>query len=554
MGWASFSVFFLAAACLAGLSQVHAATYTVTNSIANDVNWNNLQPGDVVKIQYREQPYREKWVLNVAGTANNPIVVSGVLGPNGEKPIIDGNGATTPTYQDYWNENRGLIKIGEASTPSVDNPKHIIIENLELRNAYQDYTFTDDNGNSGISYSKNAACIYIATGEQVTIRNCEIHSCGNGIFIGFNSEGKTRDILIEKNYIHGNGVVGSILEHNSYCEARGITYQYNRYGPLRSSALGNNLKDRSGGTIIRYNWIEGGNRQLDLVESDYQQLVSDPIYRKTFVYGNILIEFNGEGNKQMIHYGGDDPTTSNNYRKGKLYSYHNTFVSTRTDSTTLMRLSTNDEKCDSRNDIIYAPDGTLSILAESGVIDIRGSWISDQWVESFEGSNFQGTVNTYSIVEGSEPGFKDPSSQNFQLTKKSVCRGVSVLLHSNALSIKKQYQKHFKSNNRYTTNDLGAFEFPAPKKVKNLQHTDITRTSAISKWKKPSSGADCYQIQTRKQKSSGTWASWENVKSCLSKSKKKLKKLSKSTMYQTRVRAKIQGKKGKWALAGFTTK
>ena len=64
MGWASFSVFFLAAACLAGLSQVHAATYTVTNSIANDVNWNNLQPGDVVKIQYREQPYREKYAFS----------------------------------------------------------------------------------------------------------------------------------------------------------------------------------------------------------------------------------------------------------------------------------------------------------------------------------------------------------------------------------------------------------------------------------------------------------------------------------------------------------
>ena len=54
-----------------------------------------------------------------------------------------------------------------------------------------------------------------------------------------------------------------------------------------------------------------------------------PSYRETFVYGNVLIEFDGEGNRQMIHYGGDSGREER-YRNGTLYFYHNTVVSTRT--------------------------------------------------------------------------------------------------------------------------------------------------------------------------------------------------------------------------------
>ena len=70
---------------------------------------------------------------------------------------------------------------------------------------------------------------------------------------------------------------GSIYEHNAYTEALGIVYQFNHFGPLCASCLGNNLKDRSAGTVVRYNWIEGGNRQLDLVESDSATYRADPV-------------------------------------------------------------------------------------------------------------------------------------------------------------------------------------------------------------------------------------------------------------------------------------
>lgn len=57
--------------------------------------------------------------------------------------------------------------------------------------------------------------------------------------------------------------------------------------------------------MIRYNWIESGNRQLDLVDSDYNEFIDSSSYNTTFVCGNILIEPDDAGNSQIIHYGGD---------------------------------------------------------------------------------------------------------------------------------------------------------------------------------------------------------------------------------------------------------
>ena len=54
-----------------------------------------------------------------------------------------------------------------------------------------------------------------------------------------------------------------------------------------------------------------------------------------FVYGNVLVEPDGAGNRQLIHFGGDngnEPT----YR-GTLYLWNNTMVSTRTNRTMWLR-------------------------------------------------------------------------------------------------------------------------------------------------------------------------------------------------------------------------
>gem|GEM_PF-460967 len=430
----------------------------------SDVPWESLQAGDKIYIHWRNTPYREKWVINAQGTETDRIEIIGVSGPNGEKPIIDGDGATTRLALDYWGEERGVIKIGGSSIPSNGLPSYITIENLEIKSGRPAYQFTDDNGQIQ-TYADNAASIYVEKGEHIIIRDCIIHDSGNGIFVGA-SGGETQDILISKSYIYDNGIENSEFEHNTYTSALGITYEFNRFGPLRTGATGNNLKDRSAGTVVRYNWIEGGNRQLDLVEvNGTPELYNDPSYRKTFVYGNILIEPENAGNSQLMHYGGDlgNPDT---YRKGELFFYNNTAIATRSTPVTLVRLSTQDETMHAFNNVFYTPHagGNLALMNDEGTLNIKHNWFNAGWVDSHN-SNMSGTINDLGgNIEGTDPLFEDFDNQDFHLTETSplVDEGDEVpdsLVSSHNVLF--EYVKHSSEIPREadSTLDIGAYEY-----------------------------------------------------------------------------------------------
>jgi hypothetical protein len=456
-------------AVLALTVHASAATYEVgpgkpLTSIGQ-VPWATLQPGDLVLIYWRSTPYKEKWVICRQGTAAQPITVRGVPDPStGARPVIDGNGATTAPGLNYWSETRGVVKIGGANTPPDLMPRYIVLEHLEIRSGRPPYSFTDDSG-VVTPYPNNAASLYVEKGENITIRNCVFRDSGNGLFVASSDAAVSRNILIEGNYIFDNGNVGSGYEHNSYTAAIGITFQYNRYGPLRSGAGGNGLKDRSAGLVMRYNWVEGGNRQLDLVDGeDASAIRNDPSYRQTHVYGNLLIENPGDGNRQMVHYGGDSNRTRN-YRKGTMYFYNNTMVSYRTDRTTLFRLSTNSETADARNNVFYttAAGSTVSLLDVSGVLNLSRNWIKPGWVVSF--GSFKGTVNNDgTMVQTSSPGFLNESAQEFRLASGSACINAGGNLNPAVLpthDVVRQYVKHQSSEPRPSDGlfDIGAFEF-----------------------------------------------------------------------------------------------
>ncbi len=443
-----------------------ATVYEVKEGTAMDtiaeVPWADLNPGDTVLIHWRSTAYKEKWVICRQGTSQNPITVRGVPGPNGELPVIDGNGATTPANLNFWSETRGTIKIGGANVPTDTMPKFIVIENLEIRGAHPSYQFTARNGSTQF-YSSAASPIFVEKGENITIRNNIITDGANGFFVASSDDAVSRNILVEGNYIYGNGVSGSILQHNNYTAAIGITFQYNRFGPLRSGAPGVNLKDRSAGLVVRYNWIEGGNRNIDMVDGEDTFYIRDaPEYRKTFVYGNILIKQDG-GNNQAIHYGGDSGMTAN-YRKGKLYLYNNTIYSIRAGNSVVMRLSTNDESCDARNNIFFntAAGTSLAMLAEAGTLTMTNNWAKTGWRNSHEGSGFLGTVSG-SMITGSLPGFSDASTQDFKLLSSAQARDAGTTLHPDAAAfpINTQYVKHQAGEARPLsgTIDLGAFEY-----------------------------------------------------------------------------------------------
>lgn len=428
-----------------------------------DVPWELLDPGDSVYIHWRSDPYHEKWVIGRSGTELAPIVVSGVKGPNGELPIISGENATTRSALNYTNESRGLIKIGSSNIPADTLPTHIVLENLDLRSARPPFSFINDHGQQE-SYSSNAASVYVEKGQNLTIRNCIIQDSGNGIFVGA-FDGQTQDILIEGNKIFGNGIVGSYYQHNTYTAGINVTYQYNYMGALRSGAGGNNLKDRSAGLVVRYNWIENGNRQLDLVDAeDSDNLVNHPAYRKTFVYGNVLLEGEGEGNSQMVHYGGDSGNESI-YRKGTLFFYNNTLMSTRSGNTTLLRLSSNDEFAAVSNNIVHvsAEGSRLALLARNGQLEIRNNWFKTGYRVSHDSFSGVLTDNGSSIV-GADPAFQDPAHGNYHLQEISGARDGGTVLAPELLSahpLSRQYLSHFDSEERHDDGslDVGAFEY-----------------------------------------------------------------------------------------------
>lgn len=425
-----------------------------------DVPWESLQAGDTVHIHARPTPYYEKWVLNRVGTANSPISVRGVPDEAGNLPVIHGEGATTRSQLNYWNEERGILKIGGSNKPADGTPSYIVVENLHFRRARG--VFTGRNGAS--SYNGNASGIFVEKGDHITVRNCILEDSGNGLFVA----SATTDMVIEGNHIYGNGNVGSAYEHNTYTEARGILYQFNRFGPLCSGCSGNNLKDRSSGTVIRYNWIESGNRQMDLVDAEGSaEIVADPANLQTFVYGNALIEPDGAGNSQIVHFGGDSGTTAD-YR-GTLYFWNNTLVSTRAGNTTLLRLSTNAQTAEVWNNILYvtAIGNRMALSDSAGTVRYGGNLYKSGLVASHSGVTGSVT-NLGGNVVASSPGFVDEAGQDFHLSVTSPARNAAAGLPGavSGYPLDREYLKHqgWKVRPGDGALDIGAFEYQPPQR------------------------------------------------------------------------------------------
>ena len=387
------------------------------------VPWESLKPGDVVRIHWQVNPYRDKWVLCCRGTKDQPVVVSGVPGPHGQLPVIDGQNATTRAALNYWGEERGVLKIGGANKPGDTMPAYLVVENLEIRSGRQPYTFS---GRRGVAkYSKDAASVMVEKADHLVLRNLVLHDSGNGLMVSAQS----RDVQVEGCHLYNNGNPKSITEHNSYTECNGIVFKGNRFGPLRQGCGGNNLKDRSAGLVVACNWIEGGNRQLDLVDATGNPaLNASQAYRRTLVYGNVIIERDEEGNNQIVHYGGDSTKTAG-YRKGVLYFYHNTVVSTRSRSIALFRLSTADETVECHGNILHATSKgkNLSLMCKAGLLKMGKNWLTAGWVPTVD--DFEGEIQTLQpLVEGADPGFVMLAENDFTLAPDSACRGAALPL------------------------------------------------------------------------------------------------------------------------------
>lgn len=380
------------------------------------VPWESLAPGDVVSIHARPEPYRGKWVICARGTPERPILVRGVRDAAGRLPVIEGDGAVTRRALDFWGEERGIVKIGGANRPADVLPAWIVVEGLEIRGGRPPHAFT---GRRGLTpYASNAAAVFIEKGQDITIRGCVLADCGNGLFVS----PQTARITIEGCDIRGNGIEDSILEHNAYTQSRSIEYRFNRFGPLRAGCRGNNLKDRSADIVVRANWIEGGNRCLDLVDGDWPEAdAAIPVRQRTLVAGNVLVKLDDHSNNQVVHYGGDSGAEGG-YRSAPLIFLHNTVVSRRPGPTTLVRLSTQAQRAECRGNILFTtgPGRTLAIFTGAGLVELRDNWLVTGWRETHSEGSGRVAMRARG-PEGKDPGFV--AANDYRLVPGSPCAG-----------------------------------------------------------------------------------------------------------------------------------
>jgi parallel beta-helix repeat protein len=375
------------------------------------------------------------------------------------------------------------VIIGHAhGQPWESTPSYIIFEGFEVRNAAPPNAFTDRSGKKS-AYSGIAAGIFVERANNLVIRGCTVTGNNTGIFIGTGggAVALTQNVLLEQNYIHDNGSLADYYEHNVYNEASNVVYQYNRFGPPRggkNGILGANIKERSAGVVIRYNWIEDGAHILDIVDAQESKDVTRPMpsFHATYVYGNVIIR----GTKptgSMILYGGDSGVLED-YRKGTLFFYDNTVV-VKNESypeyarTAVFELSTNDEHLDSRNNVYFStvePNDLHAIgmlgardQVSSGVATFAGDWVKKGWTAHDLTLGLKVDLRAQihdldKMVRGDLPGFRDSTAEEYALVGPGSV-GVPVALGPGIpvdLWPTSQYVKHQRGKPRPAPLTLGA--------------------------------------------------------------------------------------------------
>jgi hypothetical protein len=454
-----------------------------------DVPWESLKAGDTVRIQYQSTPYKGHMFISGNGTSLAPIRICGLKGPNGERPIIDGNGAVarrnqnyTSAFMDNIQETRALVLLDRQSNQDFATaaPSYIQIDGLELRGAIPANQFTNSFGNKQ-NYASFGGCIWIERGNNINILDNVIHDCTNGIFsrsLNYNNATVTKKLRIAGNSIYENGNVNDIGTHNLYVQSLGVVYEFNQIGKVKNGAGGNALKDRSAGSVIRYNKISSGSAHiLDLVETeDWSDVAAaSGLYRQTFVYGNVISH---SGDASVFHYGGDHAGMEASFRKGVLYFYNNT-VYAENGWTRIFQLSTTEERAEVWNNVITSAPGVdiwlrsnsdvgdLALYTPGGVTVLGKNFIKSTWgimaspyhtvggTVSGESNIITSTSNVIDLVT-----FKPLSGTSIIDAAAPVPAAIASVIANYPVLYQIDFQGNIKSKSMNgTAYDLGAVEF-----------------------------------------------------------------------------------------------
>src|SRR5690606_4369320 len=259
---------------------------------------------------------------------------------------------------------------------------------------------------------------------------------------------------ISRNYFHGNGVSGDASMHNAYTEAIGTVYEYNYFGQPVNGTAGDNIKDRSAGIVVRYNYLEGGTYAISLRDPESNgahehaavDSLGDKLTKHAFVYGN-LFRLRGSSSMMIGHGDGVAYGGGGQYRHGNLFFYGNKVISEfnyemyHRDATTLFQMLNERDPATvtAINNLFYAKGATagakaapFSIFWWQGKANFQNNWINTafdlanpNWGghsgNTFVGSKFNGAgLGGLTADTTSSPGFVNLSGGDFSPATGSV--------------------------------------------------------------------------------------------------------------------------------------
>lgn len=271
-----------------------------------------LGPGDSVTIGCGGGSpncvYNEGFLLSNRGTAALPITITCAGGAT-----IDGTNAVYASASQFsspqFSTDLALILVARRNSQTSSggwSPGFISINGCQIQNATIGGTYTYAGGGSH-TYG-HTACIYTFEADNVQYAGNTIHGCSNGIFGA--GQNDTRNVEVMQigvcpngNSIYGNGEVGTSLYHDIYFEGINVIYECNKFGDLiagTGSAATAGVKDRSAGSIVRYNrMVMNSHQELQLNfggAQNYDQFtVVNPLFNKIEVYGNSFEDTTGTG-------------------------------------------------------------------------------------------------------------------------------------------------------------------------------------------------------------------------------------------------------------------
>lgn len=413
-------------------------------------SWPTTQPGDIIQIPYRAEPYRLKIHL-----WHDRITLAGTPGPGGELPQIIGDGAqemTTPGYFSDEVAHGAVLTVAPPTTHPYTAPPitGITLRQLDISmtNAGADGFNAADGSLQG--WDEGAAGIALYWAAQVTVEDCVIHDAGNGIFGTGPYLGPTQvlqRIALRGNRFFDNGLEGNNHVHHTYIEADQVDYIKNSYGQLRDGAAGVALKDRSARARVLNNVIKGGSFLLDLVEPDEGAgyLCALPYFGTQVVVGNLLQ--NPTSARAAIFCGEDQEA---GYCQKRLIFAYNTLqiLANVDDMYYLYALQLNSGlNLLAANNIFHRQawddDHTPSqfhFLTIKGQDPITGTLGINWATNDMDPGDYTGPLDNFAT--GANPLFTDWTSDDFSLQPGSGARGIAQVPTATAYPLPRlQYQQ-----------------------------------------------------------------------------------------------------------------